>query len=264
MPVFTAIAAIASVVAGVGAAAAGAVGLTVGAVGATMIGGGIIGACIGGAVAAVKGENILKGALKGGLWGAAAGGALGMAAGSLAGGAAGTSAVTQSSMGTGLVGEMTGAEIIGTTTMAGVTPAASQGGLAAFWGGLSGSDKTLLLSAGMGAIESATSPDEMDILERKAELERQALKISGLPDMDTFRQKVDWNRFAKVEIPSKGAFENNFTPELFDNDATHSDANRYQIAAPTTVAKVDAKAPKPTGYTQAPSGSAPKPQSMLG
>lgn len=286
MPVFTAIATITSIVAGVaaGGLAGGVAAIGAAGVGAMAATGGVIGAVIGGTVAAVKGESILKGALKGGLIGAAAGGLLGWGAEAIAAkGLLGTEAAASGSssmLGGAGVPTAEGAELafgVGTealTVSAGET--AAQGGLGAFWGGLSGSDKTLLLASGASMVEGAMGPDEMELMERKAELEKEAMRISGIGDIEDFRAKVDWKKFEQPQFQMSATnrfkeFNQGFTPELFSNNAGPTDANLYRIPgksvqppAPSSGQQVAKAGAQPSQAASQPGAPAPKPQSMLG
>jgi hypothetical protein len=284
MPVFTAIATITAIVGGI---AAGGVAGGIAAIGAAGVGamaatGAVVGAVIGGGIAAVKGENILKGALKGGLIGAAAGGVLGWGAQAL---------VAKGLVGAEAAAAGTAGEVAGAGAGAGMTETAAleafhvaptvagesaKGGLSAFWGGLSGSDKTLLLASGAEMVGGAMGPDEEELLERKAELEREAMKISGIGEIEDFRAKIDWKKFEKPQFERTATnrfneFNKSFTPELFTSDAGPSDANLYRTPG-TAPAPSGPSQPSPTGTAQpsapasAPSGTTPtpKPQSMLG
>lgn len=270
--IFTAIAAVGAFLTG-GALAAGVTGLAavsaVG-VGATIVGAAAIGAVIGGAVAAVKGESILKGALKGGLIGAAAGGLLGWGAAAVTGGqaaAAGTEAATLESIGMDAGASMTGLAETGVTASEAATAgqaalaaegaaggAAGAGNLAGFWSGLESSDKALLLSSGASMVSGALGPDEEDLLERKAELERQAMKISGIGDINKLHATVDWKKFDMPKF--EGMTSSNRFASLgevaYPSGVAPSDANTYRVT------------PKPqAAQSMQPSQPKPQPVSML-
>jgi hypothetical protein len=244
MPVFTAIVAAASMIGsaiGIGTAAAGFGTLAGASIGAIAAGGAVIGAVIGGTVAAVKGDNIFDGILKGGLMGAAIGGLAGFGAQALGlaemgTGIAAEAAVTpmEFAVGTEEAGKMTTYQglLTGTETaesIAGVATAPISEGtttkLGAFWAGLDASDKALLLSSGASFAEGALGPDEMELLEKKAQLEREAVTVSGIGSVDRLRATVNWNRFDQAFSP-----DNIFKSDLYEQFGT-SDSNLYKKAA---------------------------------
>jgi hypothetical protein len=254
--VFTAIAAVATVVASVGVAAAGVVGvgLAAGSLGAMMVGGAVIGAVVGGVSAAIKGENIFKGILKGGLVGLAAGGALGLAAGAISGaGLGGAEAGLGTMAGTGAAPEAAVAGMTGVGADGGaismeagggvagggggaVAPTTSAGKLTGFWGGLSGSDKALLLSSGAKAVSAMAGPEPVDeaaLQERRYQLEAEAKKITGIGDTDKFRMEIDWNKFDTPDAPTQYNDTSlaGLTPNLYGTTGT-SDKNEYRVNRP--------------------------------
>jgi hypothetical protein len=121
---------------------------------AIVTGGMMVGALAGGVIAAVKGENILKGALKGGLIGGAVGLGVGLGAAAIGGAAtaeAGLAPLAIEEVGAGVGVDISASELAAAQVAAGVEPAAAGVAEVTASGGFTGAmegAKTAVVEAG--------------------------------------------------------------------------------------------------------------------
>lgn len=221
---------------------------------ALIVGGAVVGAVIGGTVAAIKGENILKGALTGGLIGAAAAGTIGLAAkayvgatgvGSVGsvGGAIPTAEGAELAYGAGAASDLTVAPSLtgaGVKAASTVAPAATKEvAKAGLLAGMDGSDKALLLSSGASFVSNMFGPDEEDLMNLKMDRLAESKKIDVV-STDRFKPELTWN--SRFDKEYSASMPNAFMQSPSSHSDTHSYRKATNVAAPAapTVAKPNA------------------------